>query len=82
MQRNTEACLGCDLCNGAGPMAIPVNARTRVTDSSCISCLECVGACPSRNGLTVSLALPTFARRSNAAGQACRCASIAAENLR
>lgn len=60
VQRDASACLGCDLCNQACPMAIPVNTRTRVTDASCIGCLECVGACPSQNGLTVTLALPTF----------------------
>jgi len=41
-------------------MAIPVNTQTRVTDTSCIGCLECVGACPSQDGLTITLAMPTF----------------------
>jgi len=64
VQRDASACLGCDLCNQACPMAIPVNTRTRVTDASCIGCLECVGACPSQNGLSVTLALPTFRTRT------------------
>jgi len=63
VQRDASACLDCDLCNKACPMAIPVNTRTRVTDASCTGCLECVGACPSQEGLTVTLALPTFPRR-------------------
>ena len=60
VQRDASACLDCDLCNQACPMAIPVNTRTRVTDTSCNGCLECVGACPSQNGLSVTLAMPTF----------------------
>ena len=60
VQRDSSACLGCDLCNQACPMAIPVNTRTRVTDASCIGCLECVAACPSQNGLSVTLGLPTL----------------------
>jgi polyferredoxin len=60
VQRDASACLGCDLCNRACPMAIPVNTRTRVTDTSCLGCLECVAACPSENGLSVTLAMPTF----------------------
>jgi len=60
VQRDASACLDCDLCNQACPMAIPVNTRTRVTDTSCTGCLECVGACPSQDGLTVTLAMPTF----------------------
>jgi polyferredoxin len=60
VERDASACLDCDLCNQACPMAIPVNTRTRVTDTSCTGCLECVGACPSQNGLAVTLAMPTF----------------------
>jgi polyferredoxin len=63
VQRDASACLDCDLCNQACPMAIPVNTRTRVTDTSCTGCLECVGACPSQNGLAVTLATPTFRNR-------------------
>jgi polyferredoxin len=63
VQRDASACLGCDLCNQAYPMAIPVNNRTRVTDTSCLGCLECVGACPSENGLAVTLAIPSFRTR-------------------
>ena len=63
VQRDASACLDCDLCNNACPMAIPVNTRTRVTDTSCTGCLECVGACPSQDGLTVTLAMPTFPPR-------------------
>ena len=65
VQRDASACLGCDLCNQACPVAIPVNTRTRVTDMSCIGCLECVGACPSQDGLTVTLAMPTLRTNRN-----------------
>ena len=63
VQRNAAGCAGCALCNRACPMAIPVNTRTRVTDTACIGCLECVAACPSRTGLGVTFALPLPARR-------------------
>lgn len=64
VQRDSAACLGCDLCRQACPMAIPVNQRTRVTDSSCLMCLQCVAACPSQDALGVRLALPLPAIRS------------------
>lgn len=64
VQRDAAACIGCDLCNRACPMAIPVNQRTRVTDSACLGCLECVAACPSRDALTVTVALPLPAVRA------------------
>jgi len=84
IQRDASACLGCDLCNQACPMSIPVNTRTRVTDTACIGCLECVGACPSQNGLTVTLAMPTFRDRGadNTAAEPYRQAATASEIVR
>lgn len=58
VQRDADACLGCDLCTRACPMAIQVDQVTRVTDAQCIGCLECVAACPSQNALGVSVGMP------------------------
>lgn len=86
VQRDASACLGCDLCNRACPMAIPVNTRTRVTDTSCNGCLECLGACPSQNGLSVTLAIPALRPRrtptTNAAPEPDRTAAAGLEVLR
>ena len=64
VQRDADACLGCDLCTRACPMALPVDRTSRVTDAQCIGCLECVAACPSQQALGVSIALPWPAPRS------------------
>jgi polyferredoxin len=64
VQRDADACLGCDLCTRACPMALPVDRSTRITDAQCIGCLECVAACPSTEALGVSVALPWPAARS------------------
>jgi polyferredoxin len=60
IQREASSCLGCDLCNQACPVGIPVNTRTRVTDAACLGCLECVAACPAEPALGVTFALPTL----------------------
>lgn len=58
IQRNGDDCLGCTICNDACPMRIPVNTRSRVTDSACIGCLECVASCPSEGALGLRVTLP------------------------
>jgi Fe-S-cluster-containing hydrogenase component 2 len=40
-------------------MGIEVNQATRVTDTACIGCLECVVACPSQNALALTLTFPS-----------------------
>ena len=59
VQRNAEACLGCEICNNACPMSLNVNQSTRVTDTTCIGCLECVAACPSKEALALTVTFPT-----------------------
>jgi polyferredoxin len=58
IERRGVACIGCSLCTKACPIGISVERQTRVTDTNCLMCLECVGACPSASGLNVTLTLP------------------------
>lgn len=62
IQRDSATCLGCEICNDACPMGLPVNQNTRVTNAECIGCLECVAACPSRDALAVTFSSRTLLR--------------------
>lgn len=58
IERESDACLACNVCTKRCPMGIPVHEMTRISSVECIMCLECVGACPSRGGLDLKLVLP------------------------
>lgn len=58
VERQSAACLACGVCNTSCPMGLPVDRLTRVDSPDCIMCLRCVGACPTRGGLNVTLTLP------------------------
>ena len=48
VQRNEAACTHCGLCSRACPVAIPVHEVKQVTAARCLSCLNCIEACPHR----------------------------------
>jgi hypothetical protein len=58
IERTASACLACGVCNTSCPVGLQVDRMTRVDSPDCISCLQCVGACPSEGGLNVKFALP------------------------
>lgn len=45
INRNEATCIGCDECNKACPMAIPVADMKAVTQARCMSCMNCVDVC-------------------------------------
>jgi polyferredoxin len=62
IERDAAACLACNVCSKQCPMGIPVATLTRVDSPECMSCLECVGACPAEGGLDLKLSLARLAR--------------------
>lgn len=48
VQRSEQSCIDCGHCSRVCPMAIPVDRVREVTHARCMSCLECVSACPTR----------------------------------
>lgn len=50
LKREESACTLCQVCTKACPMGIEVHKAKTIQSVDCISCLECVGACP-RNGV-------------------------------
>jgi ferredoxin len=48
VRRDDDACTGCGKCSGVCPAAIPVDQVASVGHARCISCLNCVEACPAK----------------------------------
>ncbi len=48
IQRHEATCIDCGVCTTVCPMGIQVERATQVTAARCLSCLNCVEACPAR----------------------------------
>jgi polyferredoxin len=62
LKREESACKVCQLCTKACPMGLPVHTATTIKSADCISCLECVGACPRNGALEVKINLPLIGK--------------------
>jgi polyferredoxin len=62
LKREEEACKVCQVCTKACPMGLPVHAMTTIKHSDCMTCLECVGACPRHGALEVKIGLPLVSK--------------------
>lgn len=58
IQREGAACDGCTLCSHRCPMGIDVAAAGDITDMRCITCLQCVDACPRPDALDLRVSIP------------------------
>jgi polyferredoxin len=53
LRREEDACTLCQVCTKACPMGIEIHTAKTIRSVDCISCLECVGACPQKGALEV-----------------------------
>ena len=58
IQRNITSCIDCGLCNKACPSFIKVDKVKTVISDECITCLNCVDACPVKDTLQLNLVFP------------------------
>jgi polyferredoxin len=62
LKREESACKLCQVCTKACPMGLDVHNPTTIKSADCITCLECVGACPREGALQVKVGLPIFGK--------------------
>jgi ferredoxin len=58
IRRHESACTDCGVCAEVCPMGIPVDKVRQVTAARCLSCLNCVEACPNADGGAVTWGPP------------------------
>lgn len=62
LKRDEPSCTSCGLCSKACPMGINVHEPKVIRSVDCISCLECVGACPRNGALELRAGYPLMKR--------------------
>ncbi len=62
LKREGDACKVCQICTKACPMGLEVHTATTIKSADCITCLECVGACPRNGALDVKIGLPLLGK--------------------
>ncbi len=62
LKREGDACKACKICTKACPMGLEVHTATTIKSVDCVSCLECVGACPRNGALEVKIGLPLLGK--------------------
>lgn len=58
LQREQSNCTICKVCSKACPMGLEIHTTEKITSADCISCLECIGACPRNGALEVRAGIP------------------------
>ncbi|MDF2522784.1 MAG: hypothetical protein K0R31_425, partial [Clostridiales bacterium] len=56
VERNASLCTHCKVCNKACPVNIDVENADKITNAECLSCNECVLACPKKGALEIKTA--------------------------
>jgi polyferredoxin len=62
LKREADSCTACKICSKACPMGLQVHTATTITSLDCVSCLECVGACPREGAMQVKVGFPLMAK--------------------
>lgn len=62
LKREGSACTSCKICTKSCPMGLQIHTADTIKSADCITCLECVGACPRNGALEVKLGLPLLGK--------------------
>ena len=62
LKREESACKVCQVCTKACPMGLPVHSMTTIQSADCMTCLECVGACPRNGALELKIGFPLVSK--------------------
>lgn len=62
LKRDANVCTSCKICTKTCPMGLKIHDVTTVKSVDCVTCLECVDACPVNGALEVKIGLPIIGK--------------------
>ncbi len=62
LKRDANVCTSCKICTKTCPMGLKIHDVTTVKSVDCVTCLECVDACPINGALEVKIGLPVIGK--------------------
>jgi len=62
LKRDADVCTSCKICTKTCPMGLKIHDVSTVKSLDCVTCLECVDACPVNGALEVKIGLPLIGK--------------------
>lgn len=62
LKRDADVCTSCKICTKTCPMGLKIHDVNTVKSLDCVTCLECVDACPVNGALEVKIGLPLIGK--------------------
>ncbi|MCX6054760.1 MAG: 4Fe-4S binding protein [Chloroflexi bacterium] len=62
LKRDADVCTSCKICTKTCPMGLKIHDVNKIKSVDCVTCLECVDACPVNGALEIKIGFPVVGK--------------------